>query len=337
MAKKKSVTLHDVANATGFSISTISHVINRTRHVEPNTRKLILQALEELGYSIHKKGTTAVNRVLGIIIADIRIDYFYEISKEIEETARNLGYNVLICDSEESEETERDCIEMLVNRNISGLIIAPCNIDSDYQYLKDTYKIPVVLIDRDFNKRIFDFVGIDNFRSSYLATKQLIEASCKHIAFIGFLDRNYTVRERKTGYQAALFEEGIFNAELVLQIEHHMASAKNDIYEFLENHSNIDAILCVTSDICYETLCSLEELGRIGNKREGKKDSSDPAIISYDDNKWFEQARHPVTTIKQPTGDIAAVATELLVEKITGNKRNEAPKLILLQYEFIHR
>jgi len=329
MAKKKSVTLHDIAAVTGFSISTISHVINRTRHVESETRKHILNAIEELGYSQQKKTAIRSSSTIGLVTADIRIDFFYEITKEIEEAARNLGFNLIFCDSEESEETEKECIELLLKRDVCGLIIAPCNVESDYTYLEEKHHIPVVLIDRDFNKRFFDFVGIDNFKSSYLATQKFIAQSMKKIAFIGYLDRNYTVRERKSGYKAAMYEAGIFDENMMLQVEHHMAGMKYDIYDFIESHPEIEAILCITSNICYETLWSLEELGK--TKENG------PSIISYDDNKWFDQLRYPVDSIKQPTGDIATVAAELLIDKIKYKKRDGAPKLILLEYEFIYR
>ena len=329
MAKKKKVTLHDIADKTGFSITTISHVINKTRHVESETRRIIQKAVDELGYSPQRKTVSNGNLIIGVITADIRVDFFYEIIKEIELVARNLGYNLIFCDSEESVETEKDCIEMLLKRDVAGIILAPCDVNSDYSYLKEKHRMPVVLIDRDFKKRMFDFVGIDNFKSAYLAIQELIQSNVKRIAYIGFNDSLYCEVERKSGYKAAICEAGLFDQNLILGLEHHTEGMKYGIYDFLENNPDIEAILCINSNICYETLWSLEELG-ITNE-------NGPVIISYDDNKWFDQLKYPVTSIKQPTGDIATVATEMLIDKIVKKKKTGSPKLIFLNYEFIRR
>jgi len=327
MAKKKRITLNDISQATGFSITTISHVINRTRHVDPGTRRTILNAVEEMGYSQQKRSSSANPLILGMVLADIRVDYFYEIAKETEDIARNLGYDLLFCDSEESPETEEDCINMLLRSGVAGLIIAPSHTGSDYRQLLDSRKLPVVLIDRNWDHHGHDFVGIDDYKSAHQAVRRLLDRGLRKIALIGCMDYNYTVRERKGGYRAALLEAGCYDETRVLQLEFHREAMKNDITEFLESSPDLEGILCLSSNICYETIHCLEELGRDG--------SEGPEVISYDDNKWFDQIRYPVTSIRQPTGEIAQVAMELLADKLHHRNSRGIPKQILLEYEFI--
>lgn len=326
MNPNKKITLKTISEETGFSITTISHVINRTRNVDTKTKMAILQAVEKLGYTRKKDSNTWKNNI-GLIVADIRVNYFYEIAKQIEETARYNDFNVVVCDSEENEVTEAKCIELLLKWNVRGLIIAPANVNASYPILHDK-NIPVVFIDRNVNNSPFDFVGIDNMKSSYEATQYLIEKGFSSIAFFHYNEVNYTSRERKAGYSVAMREAGLYDERLLLEIDYQHKNSIRDIQDFIMEKPELEAALCLSTNISYEVLGIRNELQRGGNDLE---------IVSFDDDKWFEYLKHNVSAIRQPTGDIATVAVDIIMDKVNQPHKQGIPKAILLEYEFIKR
>ena len=172
--KQKNVTLKTIADKAGVSITTVSHVINKTRHVNQDTKEVVLKTLEELNYrGIKPKKANKIEKV-GVIIADIREDYYVAITKAIETVASDMGISIIFCDSEDDAEKEARNIKMLMGRNISGLIIAPIESENMPEQLHDI-GVPVVLIDRQYQNHDFLFVGINNLYSSYLGAKHLYE------------------------------------------------------------------------------------------------------------------------------------------------------------------
>jgi LacI family transcriptional regulator len=316
--------MQDIANISGYSITTISHVINRTRHVDSEARRKILDAAMALGYNTDRSMSSQKNRTIGMVIADIRVDYFSEVTKNVEGMARAAGYNLIFCDSEERGQDEAICVDMLLRHDVAGMIIAPCNIDADYSRVTDQ-GIPIVLIDRNLDSNNLDFVGIDNAQSASRLTQLLWEQGSRNIAFIGHKGPQFTTRERIAGYRSALLERGAYTAENVLLFDSHADKGPQEISDFLSRGPEFDGLVCQSPNACYETLDSLIELGQGYPERV--------RLASWDDTKWFDLMKYPISAISQPTGDIADVATELLIDKIESPKRHSIPKKIILEYE----
>ena len=129
----------------------------------------MLEAIKRLGYKyskVKKRGIASKSSTIGMIIADIREEFFAEIIKYTESMCRNLGYNIIFCDSEQNLNNELNCIKLLLENNIDGLILAPTDISHDYHILREQ-NIPTVLIDRNIDSGKFDFVGNRQF-SKYI-------------------------------------------------------------------------------------------------------------------------------------------------------------------------
>jgi LacI family transcriptional regulator len=333
MVNKKHVTLKDIAKDTCFSITTISHVINKTRHVDNATRQAVLESIKRLGYQTSKKKSQKIDskkvKNIGMVIADIREDFFADLIKHTESIFRHYGYNIIFCDSEQTPEIEANCIASLLKNNIEGLILTPTNTSQEYPILREQ-NIPTVLIDRNVDSADFDFVGIDNFRSTLEATQKLIKLNLKNIAFMGYTDTNYTIKERKAGYKTAMLEAGLLKKENILQVSYHNKSSKSkSIYHFIKDNPELEGIICASTVICYEAIGCITEIYS-GNYSKIK-------LITYDDNKWYNYLTQKVSAIKTPTVDAAAVAVELLLNKIKDPFTKTVPKKILLNYEYVNR
>ena len=315
------ITMETVAQAAGVSITTVSHVINKTRHVNNETKDLVLQAIKTLNYQFPKleklnNGGKHIN--LGVILADAREDFYTGIIKTMESVAADYGVSVLFCDSEVDPEKEDKNIVTMLERNVNGLLIAPVDADNIPESLKTT-SIPAVLIDRQYESHNFLFVGINNFYSSYLGTHYLLEKGAKRIGFIGYYGSVYTIKQRTLGYKAAFAEFGAspYTIYLSYNREDSFPLIKNFITEF-----ELDGILCATSTICYEVIAVLDTLEEFIQKKL--------KIICYDDNRWLDYLKYPVSVISQPIAEICNAAVENLLQLIEQPDSNTKIKRELL-------
>jgi len=231
------------------------------------------------------------------------------------------GYNVILCDSEEATEEERFYIDVLLRKGIDGLILSPVNTDASFHELINN-RIPVVQVDRMLSRFRSDFVGINNIKSAETATRYLQKQGYRHIAFIGFEDRIYTMEKRKEGYSKAMRERGFRVRILTLSCREYDMNIS--IKQWLMQNVEIDALLCGNDNICYGVLSAAQELNLRIPEELG--------VISFDDSKWFRFMECPITAISQPTGEIGRIAVELLRRRIEGIE-DEGYEEVLLDAE----
>jgi LacI family transcriptional regulator len=332
---RKEVTLKHIADITGYSITTVSHVINKTRHVDKNTREKILKAIDELQYIIPEdKSRTSTDprskRTIGIIIADIREDFFAEIVKAIEMSCAENDYHLILCDSEDDEEKEKFYLGSLIKRGVAGLVLFPINSHEAFTP-RIPPDMPTIIIDRKLEDGIYDYVGIDNFASAYEATKLVLRYGSERIGFIGYDDKIYTSKERARGYTSAMIERGLGQQADILRIEYHGENSIDRIRDFLtKGKAHKNGLICATSNICFDAVSAIQELKL--------SIPEDIILVSYDDNKWFDCLRYPISVVRQPTTEMGIVAVEQLVAKIEQpQKKKILGKTILLPYEIIDR
>lgn len=324
MPRKKKIRLQDIAEKTGFSISTISHYINRTRNIDATTKEIIANALKELDYqapSTRQHLSTDI-RTIGVVIADIRVDFFSEMIRELEDIAYEYGFHIIVMDSEENPEKEAYCIKTLIDQGkVSGILLAPVRTSTDYSSFA---YFPIVQFDRLLDHSTMDFVGIDNMRISYNLIKLLLNKGLRSIGIISFSDRNYCSRERVHGYQLAMMEKNLYNPDLVLTTEFDAENTHSSIGEFIDGHPELESLFCTSTNICYETLAKIKELHEQGVK------SHLTHVCTFDNNRWLDYIDFPVDSVSQPITEIANNSVSTLKERIKGNVRGGAPKHLYL-------
>jgi LacI family transcriptional regulator len=297
-----------VAQKAGVSITTVSHVVNKTRHVNQETKDAVLKVIKELNYKSTKpaKNNNGSSLCIGVILADIREDYYIEMIKTIESVSADYGVSAIFCDSEADPEIEEKNIGVLLDRQVSGLILAPADADRMPRILQEI-SIPVVLIDRQYEHHNFLSVGINNFQSSYLGTRRIREKGCKKIGFIGYSDPVNTIRQRIQGYSAVIREFEPDTTPKVLYLKYNGGDPFPLIKQFLLDEG-FDGIICGTSNLCNELIEVLDTLDESMQKRL--------KIITFDDNQWFDYLKYPVSVISQPVAEIGNAALENLLQMI---------------------
>jgi len=307
------VTIRDVAEKAGVSVATVSHVINGTRKVAPETEARVRRAMEELGYqpnaiaqSLRKRTTYAI----GILVSDITNPFFATLVRGAEDAALEAGYSVIVCNSDEDPQKEDMYIRALWRRRIDGMLIAPTR-DGTSPAIQELAqrKLPFVFVDRKAKGIEADAVLSDNVGGAYLATKHLIERGHKRIGIILGIPGATTTEERLLGYRQALEEASLpFSEELVVWGGYRMEGGRKACAKLL---SLMDPPTAIFSTNNLMTLGVLQELFHRGIKIPEKI-----AVVGFDDLEWAEIVHPPLTVVAQRPYEIGYQAFKLLLGRL---------------------
>src|SRR5687768_17312149 len=195
-------TMVDVARLAGCSISTVSHVVNGTRHVEATTRERVMTAIAETGYkqdAVARALRRAQTDSIGLVVSDAGQPAFAEMVHGVEQEAARLGLTLLLASSAEDPNRELKAVDALLERRVDGLILARTSHSSDDVVTRvASAEKPLVLMDRLFDLDL-DQVGVENERPMETLVADLAARGHQRIALIaGDLDVP-TLRERHDG------------------------------------------------------------------------------------------------------------------------------------------
>jgi LacI family transcriptional regulator len=321
---KKNATIQDVANKAKVSISTVSHVINKTRFVEDGTKDRIIAAIEELNYrpNLLARGLRgAGSKTIGLIISDIREEFFSRITKAIESAANERGYMVILCDSEESPVKEASYLEILAARGIDGIILSP--VDGGHApRFPHGWTLPIVLIDRRCRATDLDFFGIDNEKWAEAAVAHFASLGRTRLGFVGYEKNITTMAERASGFVKASRAIGSGEAKPTLTLGSRASGdGKSKITRWLKANPGLEGLICGNANICYEALDALEAMGM--------RVPDDIGILSFDDPECFRFMRCPITSIRQPTEKIGLAALDALLARAAGERSGAGTEKVL--------
>jgi LacI family transcriptional regulator len=233
---KSSTTIYDIAKAVNASPTTVSRVLSNNGYpVSAKLKANIIKTAKELKYIPNIMGRqlkTKVSLTIGIIIPTISNPYYSSVVSGIEEIARSKGYNVLLCNSNQSIAQEEQCLKMLFEKQIAGLIISSIsnNKKTIEQYID--LGLNIVAFDQLLDNGGLFQIDFDYKKGGYLATKHLIENGHAHIAYLTApLDRpsRNMIYE---GYKQAQLESNITPNDAWLLVSNSEDNPSGDLSEF---------------------------------------------------------------------------------------------------------
>lgn len=205
-------TISDVARHAGVATSTVSHVLNGTRYVSPETTAAVERAIKEVGYTpnvLARALARSSTNMVGVAMSTTANRYFGDIVNAIEEQCANLGMMVLLANTRDEPDQELKVVQALHQRRVDGIILAPCH-DADRRslaYLEEN-AIPSVLVDRLVAPG-FDQVGVENRSAMAELVSHLIGHGHRRIGMLAGPASFTTAHERIEGYRAALANHGL--------------------------------------------------------------------------------------------------------------------------------
>lgn len=333
--KSSNVTLKSIAERLDVSVTTVSRVLNGKSdryRISKETQELINTAAKELSYSPNQlaRGLRLKRtNTIGYIIPDISNPFFSSIAKNVEKSARKLGYSILLCDSEEDTKIEENLLQLMIDRKVDGLIISPVGIEVNHLRRIAQKNIPIVLLDRYFPELNLPFVTSDNYKGALEAVNMLIEHGHRRIACIQGLVNTSPNNDRVRGYIDA-------------HKTHDLSVDKKLIVgdSFGEENGYIETKLLLKQDDPPTALFAVSNLISLGAIRaiseEGLKIPDDISMVSFDDQPYSRFLSTPMTTVSQQNSQIGQIAIKLLIDQIESNRQLE-PKGIFLPTKLISR
>ncbi|QIK61101.1 LacI family transcriptional regulator [Dysgonomonas sp. HDW5A] len=321
------VSIKDIAIALGVSNATVSLVINgkeKEGRVGHEMAEKIRAKAKELNYepnNLARSLRIGRSETIGLIVADISNIFFATLAFHIQEYAEKLGYTIIITNTNEDTSKMEKMIQTLQSRQVDGFIIVPTENGEEYISKLVKSKIPVVLLDRCFPAIETSHVMIDNYQTSWLATKHLIALGCKKIALLTYQNKLHHMIERKRGYAEAVQKASIFDPELIKEVsyENITEDTTNAINELLQI-KDLDGIFFSTDSICVAGIKYMQQLDRNLFKKIN--------LMSFDKNEIFDFVNYDVPYMMQPLPEMGRKAIDILMNQII-NKSNKTEKIEL--------
>lgn len=325
MQTEKKVSIKDVANLAGVSVSTVSRALNNGTYVAPEKREQIMKAIETLDYrpNYFAKGLKAgSSELIALIVPNINNPVYAMIAQGVETVARTKGYTVVLCNTDDDIQTEITQLAQLKGRNVDGFIFASATTASNHIQGLMAEGIPVVEVMRASNDA--NAVTVDNFRIGYSATEYLLQRGHKKILNFTGNPKIGSFRVRTDGYRSAMQDYSAEYCEknLVHTETENIEEQSRCLEKAIRENGTPDAIFCVNwlrAIAAYKTA-----------KRLGLHIPEDFSVISVDDLEFTEYLNPALTTISQPFYEMGKRSAEMLIDML-GDKGKSAPSDELMQ------
>ena len=314
------ITISEVARAAGVSISTVSHVVNGTREVAPDTAQLVNEAITRIGYQPNDLARSLeldATRTVGLAISTLSNPYFSDIVGAVEAECARLGLTVLLADTQDDAEKELAVIHVLHQRRVDGVIFAPsAEPIQALDYLLNS-NLPCVLLDRMADRR-FDQVGVDNVNAMDVLVEHVLLKGHRDIAFVAGQPGFATTIERIAGFQAALESRSIeLPAEWIVTGSATTADASEAAHRLLTRPQRPSVIVTGNNLATIGVMRAVRELGLTV--------PDDVSLVGFDDFEWANLFEPRLTLVEQPCAELGRQAAALLIERIaapTGPRRS---------------
>lgn len=309
---EKKVSIKDVANLAGVSVSTDSRALNNGSYVSPGTRERIMDAVEQLNFRPNyfaKALKVGVSKIIALILPNINNPVYALITQGVESIARAKGYNVILCNTDENINTELEHISLLKDRNVDGFIFATAR--SDTHHIDNLVAAGIPTVDVMRYSLGANAVTVDNFKIGYDATTYLIRHGHKKILIFTGDDNIVSYKLRTDGYRQALIEHGIeFEESNVISSKvEDTVILRHTVVDTIKRGSVPDAIFCVNWPRAIGVYGAAKELGL--------KIPEDLSVFGVDDLEFIPFLDPPLTTVSQPFYEMGRKAAEVLLQELS--------------------
>jgi len=329
----RKTTIRDVAVAAGVSHQTVSRVINNKPEVAEETRRRVWQVIQELGYqpsAIARGLASKRTYTLGLINADFDDPFYAGLVIGAEAVAREHGYFLMISSTERNPDGKPVYLRLLTEREVDGILFVRPSTEQDNRHIVSMLHqgIPLVTTAYHVPGVRLTVVDVDNVDGGVKATRCLIDIGHRQIGMITGPFGWKSVMDRTQGYMLALEQAGIpYNESLIEHGGWSYASGYEAMKRLLDRGVHFTALFIQNDRMAVGAIHALREAGR--------RVPDDVAIVGYDDNPMAAYCCPPLTTIRQPTREVGAVAVRQLLELIENPDAER--KEILLPVELVRR
>jgi len=332
--KHHQTTIVDIAKTLGISPSTVSRALNNSLEINENTRNEVIRVANELDYrpnllaqSLHRGET----HTIGVVIPDIQRPFFAGVVAGIQKVASEAGYRVMICQSNESHNTETLNVQALMASRVDGLLISHTKETNSFEHIKLHLRkgIPIVHFDRVCDELQTAKVILEDFEGSFALVEHLIKQGCRRIAACAGPEDLLISHKRLNGYKAALQKYGLpIEDDLIFHSSFKQEDSINALNNWLDLSKRPDGIFTVHYANAIEMIMSL--------KQKGIKIPDEIALAAFGDDLVASMIEPSLTVYNQFPFTVGQEAAAILIDNII-NKETFMPFTKVIKGELIVR
>jgi LacI family transcriptional regulator len=331
--KNSPIKLKDIADLTGYSIKTISRVVNGHPDVNDDTRVFLKKVIEDNGYlpnaqarSLRQNQTFTV----GFVVPDLTNVFFGQVGVAIDRYFLPHGVSTLIGFSGENVDHEIAVLKAMIEKRVDGIILATVGAPGEFiRRIVEVYRIPLVVIDNEVKDFDTHRVLHDNVECAYRLVTHLADQGYKRIACVAGILSETSGDKRKMGYEKALAERGLeCYPEFVVESDWTIQGGIRAAQRLIDLRERPEAIFVSNTVMAFGVYQHL--------KRRGLSIPDDIAVVGFDHLDFIEAMDPPITTISRVEDQIGTTAARLLHDLIS-SKEYLKPTETLISGEVIGR
>lgn len=322
--------MSDVAKLANVSPATVSRVLRQPDLVSKETKQKVMEVIKELNYKPDMSASqlrTRETKIILVIVPDITSPFFSKVLRGIEHTAVENGYQVILGDTENDIEREKDYIDLLYRKQADGALLLTARMNKE-NLENLSKKFPIVLACEYLDNLDIPTVSIDNVSSARKATEHLIQLGHTKIAHISGPMNIILSRDRLKGFQQAMTHNHLkINPAFIQEGDYGIDSGYDQMMKLLSLDNHPDAVFVFNDEMALGAIKAIQDHGLIV--------PDDIAIVGFDNLKIASIFSPLMTTIDQPKYEIGQKATKLLLTLMKGGTVEK--KKFVLKDELIVR
>jgi len=332
---KNKTTIIDIAEVLNITPSAVSKALNNHPRISAKTKKAVKEVAKKLNYqpnhlaSALRKGKS---NLVGVMIPRANSNFFSSVVENIEEQLSKEGYNVIITQSNESFTRECKNIQSLLLTQVDGIIASMANETTDLEHFENIKSkgVPLIMFDRGEDSLGVDYIGIDDYKSSFLVIEHLKKQGCKRIAHIGGYSHTRIYKSRIKGYKDALEKYNLpLVNELISESGLSIEDGRRIMTQLLELPKPPDAVYAASDFAALGALQVLEE--------NNINIPNDIALVGFSNETFTSLIKPSISTINQRSESIGEMAAKTFLKRVKNSNWKPKLKKIMIEPELIIR
>lgn len=318
------VTLVELAQAAGVSVSTVSRALSNGKYpLKKETRQKILELAQEMGYKpnlIARGLQSSHSHLVGVIVDRMQSPFAAATVEGIQDGLRHAGYSISIAYSNRDQAIATDAIHSFYSHQVDGIIILNSWLHTFNDPILALQDRPFVFVNRVFGNRIQNCVGPGDRQGARLATQHLVELGHRRIGYINGMEDWIEAQNRLSGYRDVLTEHGLAVDEtLIRHGDWGVDSGYEAARELLALEERPTAIFAANDMMAMGTIYAIQ--------KAGLDVPGDVAVVGYDDRDFAAWIRPALTTVRMPSYEMGQAAARLLLQQINKEELEDATQI----------
>lgn len=310
MERPQNPSIYEIAKLSGASVGTVSNVLNHPAKVRPELKNRVLKVIEEVGYA-PSASARALSKgsadLLGAVFFDITNPFFASAAHFLELAAREQGMSLLFTNTQQDPGEEIEAIRRMRKAGAEGLVVTSTSRNLDELVQVSSQGTPVMLLAQRSANEALAFASINDRQGMAKIARHVLDKGMTKFCFIQ--ERNHAIQhiDRWNGFLGEIVTEGIMESDVLIEsIEAPtMKSGYDAALRVLDEGVWPECFICLNDFVAIGVTKALSERGiRVGE---------DLAVTGFDDIEYAAVNQTPITTVRQPTEEMARFCVEQII------------------------